>query len=94
MVHLPLLSCDGCGFCCHLQNRPPFLPSELDRLPPALAHSISDQVLGPDDFSPGPCIWLTPEGRCRHYDHRPSVCREFELNSQDCLEIRRAHGLT
>jgi Fe-S-cluster containining protein len=94
-VSLPVFDCEGCGFCCHLQSRPPFLPHELDRLPPALARSLSDDTRGParDDSRAGPCSWLTLEGRCRHYDHRPAVCREFELASEDCLEIRRARGL-
>jgi Fe-S-cluster containining protein len=41
-----------------------------------------------------PCIWLEPDGTCRHYDHRPLVCRDFEVGGEDCLRFRSEHGLT
>jgi len=28
---------------------------------------------------------------CRIYEHRPWVCREFEMGSEDCLTERAAH---
>jgi uncharacterized protein len=40
-----------------------------------------------------PCIWLTPEGTCKHYRHQPEVCREFEVGGEDCLRMRREHGI-
>ena len=40
----------------------------------------------------GPCIWLDPDSRrCRHHEYRPSVCREFEIGSQECLDWRRTY---
>jgi Fe-S-cluster containining protein len=42
----------------------------------------------------GPCLWLDPQTkRCRHYEHRPDVCREFPLGGLSCLGWRRDFGL-
>lgn len=38
------------------------------------------------------CIWLTSDG-CRHYAHRPSICRNFVVGSEACLRWR-AHFQT
>ncbi len=41
----------------------------------------------------GPCTWLDPETKlCRHHEHRPQVCRDFEIGSQGCLDWRAAKG--
>ena len=45
-----------------------------------------------DDF---PCIWLNlATGKCRHYEHRPSVCRDYEVGNESCRELRLAVKLT
>jgi Fe-S-cluster containining protein len=37
----------------------------------------------------GPCYWFDMETRrCRHHEHRPKVCRDFETGSQQCHEWR------
>ncbi|MCL2647653.1 MAG: YkgJ family cysteine cluster protein [Phycisphaerales bacterium] len=82
----PPTSCDNCGLCCHLQHRPPYLPTELD----TLSAKLQLEVLTADESSPLPCIWLTPDHRCRHYADRPEICRQFELASEDCLHQRQA----
>ena len=35
-----------------------------------------------------PCIWLQPDGTCKHYRFRPQVCRDFERGGEDCLAFR------
>jgi uncharacterized protein len=36
-----------------------------------------------------PCLWFDLEsGRCRHYEYRPEVCREFEVGGEECLRLR------
>ena len=41
-----------------------------------------------------PCIWLDLETRrCRHYEHRPSICREFEVGGRWCRGHRKDHGI-
>lgn len=41
------------------------------------------------------CIWLNKESRqCRFHEHRPSICREFELGSSECVDWRQQYGVT
>jgi Fe-S-cluster containining protein len=36
----------------------------------------------PDD---APCVWLDMKTmRCRWYEHRPQICRDFKSGSEDC----------
>ena len=44
-----------------------------------------------DDYG-RPCIWLEADGTCRHYEHRPRVCRDFERGGEDCRRMRREQG--
>jgi Fe-S-cluster containining protein len=40
----------------------------------------------------GPCFWLDLAARrCRHYEHRPDVCRDFKLGGDGCLWSRKEH---
>ena len=35
------------------------------------------------------CLWYDHESRkCRNYEWRPSICREFEVGSDGCLSWR------
>ena len=37
----------------------------------------------------GPCVWFDHESRrCKHYEHRPRVCRDFKVGCTDCLGWR------
>jgi Fe-S-cluster containining protein len=103
-------TCNGCGLCCEgigspvlvyqsrpdgsaPASRPPGLPQEL-------VGEIDAHFLGlargqePQEM----CLWYDPAARrCRHYEWRPPVCREYELGGRACLELRRpfvrsAHG--
>jgi Fe-S-cluster containining protein len=40
----------------------------------------------PDDCGER-CIWLQADGTCKHYEHRPEVCRDYEPGP-DCLPER------
>jgi Fe-S-cluster containining protein len=71
--------------------------SAWEGMPVRLKHEVMAyyKTLDPyndDDFGL-PCFWLMPEGTCRHYEHRPEVCREFEVGGEDCLRIRE-HGVS
>lgn len=36
-----------------------------------------------------PCFWWdSASRRCRHHEHRPSVCRQFEPGGEDCRRLR------
>ena len=41
-----------------------------------------------------PCCWLDVENRrCRFYEHRPQICRDYELGSEDCLRYREVYEI-
>lgn len=40
------------------------------------------------------CLWFDEKTRgCKHYDLRPSICREFERGSSDCHRWREKYGI-
>jgi uncharacterized protein len=41
----------------------------------------------------GPCCWLDSDSKqCRWYEYRPSVCREFEVGTEYCLNLGSVGG--
>jgi Fe-S-cluster containining protein len=83
---------------------PPFLgpaDPEWDRLnrerPDLVAGILHDRRMrwaNKDDGDDYPCLWLDREtGRCRHYEYRPEVCRDFEPGSEECRKFRSRFGL-
>jgi len=88
MSELPIIeSCDDCGACCEHMRFPPFIKGErielelIDDLAKELDLSI---LLG--DVEDRPCVWLHPDTkRCINYEHRPHVCRDFDLGGPDCI---------
>ena len=102
---LPIVgSCDDCAACCGVVTLPPFRrifgeegEEAWERLrwdrPDLLAGFLeaeqSRKAEGLPSFG-SPCLWLDPAlGRCRHYEHRPRACRDFEVGGLDCLGARR-----
>lgn len=103
-----LESCDGCGACCRVVTAPPFRrvfdeagEDAWERLrwdrPDLMAELNADSRArgasgGP--FFGTPCLWYDAEtARCRHYDYRPRVCREFAVAGPDCRDARRRAGV-
>lgn len=42
----------------------------------------------------GVCCWYDVEHkRCKHHEHRPNVCRDFQVGSPDCLAWRDAFAI-
>lgn len=88
------ITCTDCGACCATQCSPPFIGTtdpEYLALPADVRANYDDR-LGkrnadgwPDDV---PCFWLTSEFRCLHYEHRPEICREFQVGSEGCRTWR------
>jgi Fe-S-cluster containining protein len=99
---LPVVSCTGppCGACCEHQAGLPvtwYTVIEPDApLPADLRREIDDTARrwngpgmwrGPGDDAP--CVWYdAATKRCRHYENRPAVCREFEVGGPECLTWR------
>ena len=97
-------SCVACGLCCegngspvtlyasrpewHSQHpyRPPGLPEELIR---EIDEHFGGLFRGQEP--PERCLWFDVEARrCRHYEWRPQVCRDYELGGFACLASRSA----
>jgi Fe-S-cluster containining protein len=105
---LPPTSCDGCGLCCEGIGSPVLLyvsrpgwearhPFRPEGLPAHLIEEIDAQFLG---LSRGQedqeqCVWYDRAAhRCRHYEWRPQVCRDYELGGEACLARRRSDDKT
>ena len=96
----PHCSCDGCGVCCMHMATPPFSEGEAQQLPPDVAAELVSlrearrmqlDVFGTDYI---PCGWFDMVSRrCKQYEHRPKVCRDFEVGSFHCVNLRIEAGL-
>ncbi len=63
-------------------------------MPIDLKHELVDYIESyeapPAGQLDGPCIWFDLQTRtCKHHEHRPSVCRDFEIGSSQCREWRK-----
>lgn len=101
-MNLPLIqSCEGCGACCMGMNSPPFIgrdDPELLAAPLDVHKSYEDGMVQRDrdgwpDFVP--CFWLDLETRkCKHYEHRPEVCRDaLVINDDGCRHWREEYKI-
>ena len=83
-------SCDGCGVCCLQQGHPPYTDDELQYVPDDLLGPIQEHLAALEESDFGqPCIWFDDETKqCRHYEHRPQVCRDFERGCPMCVQLR------
>lgn len=93
-------SCHACGACCLKMESPPFVPNHPDDLHVA---KLPDEVR--KNYKRGmeararagwpegtPCFWFDLETRkCRHYEYRPLVCRQFQRGCAACLSYRHEH---
>ena len=84
--------CENCGRCCDTQGTPPFTHCLGDEPPPHLAWDIDAHAMRYDQGLP--CLWYDAETkRCRHYEHRPQVCRSFTPGEPACNQWRIELGL-
>lgn len=72
-------------------GEPPFLGFEIYNLPTHLR----DEVLTIMHNNPGlehsrqPCYWFDMNTRrCVEYNHRPQICRDFEVGCNACINYR------
>lgn len=92
-------SCDACGgACCSMlitDGWPPFdysISIDRHRLLVKMSIELAKEVQKLEETPiRGPCQWLTAEGRCKHYEHRPQKCRDFTVGNHNCLMARRVH---
>ncbi|MEK6239373.1 MAG: YkgJ family cysteine cluster protein [Planctomycetales bacterium] len=101
---LPILDpCRDCGACCTHMGRPPFeyLTEQPElawvNLPDDLRREFINHVANLDDAESdfgSPCYWLDPTTkRCRHHEHRPRTCRDFEAGGESCRDHRMRCGV-
>jgi len=100
-------SCSDCGLCCEgigspillYATRPnwkafhPYRPADL---PKALSQEIDDHFAGllRGQEPQARCLWFDPQTRrCKHYEYRPQICKDYELGGPQCLG-RRAESST
>jgi Fe-S-cluster containining protein len=100
--------CGGCGLCCMHMRTPPFTGQTDPRwkdLSQELRAEIHDwimsepspryQLMVKHDGDINPCIWLDlVSGKCKHYELRPDICRDYEPGCDPCRKLRRSVGLT
>lgn len=87
-----ITSCEGCGVCCKEQHIPPFL-DDIDFLPKELEREMIELRKIEAELIGKPCAWQDQAtGKCRHHEHRPNICREYEIGAELCLEIRAKYG--
>jgi Fe-S-cluster containining protein len=69
----------------------------LRNLPQAVILELRDylkDLLAGIEREDSACIWFDENSmRCRHHEHRPSVCRDFEVGSEDCVGWRERFDL-
>jgi len=96
-------TCDDCGLCCEGIGSPVVLyatgadrssphPFRPEGLPESLVEEIDRHFLGlyRGQEPQARCLWFDVETRrCRHYEWRPQVCRDYELGGDACLSRRR-----
>lgn len=63
------------------------MPAELRAEHAALVRDLAADPTG------RPCAWLDDAGRCRHYDWRPAVCRDWAEGAEPCVETRAGRGV-
>jgi len=90
------MTCQRCGKCCSTQGSPPFFDQtqtgqlSLDALPPHLRTSYRRQRdTDPYRYDRGlPCFWWNPDTKlCKHYEHRPPICRDYP-GGEPCINER------
>ena len=94
---LPILeSCNDCGACCCHTPLPPFQPGEdiVREVPAELMELIHVRIALDQQFDLLPCVWYDAVLRnCRHYELRPTACRDFQIGSDLCRLSRWDEGI-
>ncbi len=100
---LPVMNCVGCGACCTNMGHPLFWRAESGvasdphwfGLPQALQDELDCYINSLEDIDMGqPCFWFDAVTRqCKHYEHRPQICRDFEAGNYHCLRMRHEQGI-
>ena len=78
---------DGSDDAARLMALPADLRTELDSY-------VDQAVRSGNDSEIKPCLWYDVAKRqCQHYEWRPQMCREFEIDSDFCHSWRRQYRI-
>lgn len=62
------------------------MPSELKQ---QLQEYVAEYDHPRDGELDGPCVWFDQDKLiCKHHQHRPNVCRDFQVGGSDCIGWR------
>ena len=63
-------------------------------LPGAIKRELSAHYAQDRPVTNGPCLWYDATARkCLHYEHRPTICRNFEIGGESCRFHRKRVGI-
>jgi Fe-S-cluster containining protein len=66
----------------------------VSRLPEDVRQSLLDHLTDDRRHPEGPCCWFDEyTGKCRNYEYRPQICRQFEVGSLECREWRLSYKI-
>lgn len=97
---LPVIdTCADCAACCRGRTVPPFdgrADPELLTLPEHLRKELIPLLTDAagECADEAACAWLDLRTlQCKHYEHRPAACRDFERGSFYCRLFRRRRSI-
>tara|TARA_R110002051_G_scaffold317239_1_gene398209 strand:+ start:297 stop:551 length:255 start_codon:yes stop_codon:yes gene_type:complete len=70
---------------------PPFEHEELELLPNNIRVEI-DHYRKSGREPKMLCAWVDSDMRCSKYEHRPKLCRDFEVGGRGCRASRLRYG--
>ena len=91
------LDCTNFGACCREMVQPPMDLTDRFNVPDYLLREITHFNAMVRDSLPEvyPCIWLDlVTMKCRHYEHRPAICRDFQIGGDGCMTQRKLHSVS
>jgi uncharacterized protein len=63
-------------------------------MPEELRQELRDNYLLLHSQEDAPCIWYdAATQKCKHHEHHPTTCREFEVGGEGCLIWRKLRGI-
>ena len=64
-------------------------------VPEAMRRELSKHSVFEVLADEAPCTWFDMQTKkCKHYDLRPPICRDFEAGSRFCMEHRERFGIS
>ena len=89
------ITCDNCGVCCTSVGCPPFIDEEVNRLPNQLQQQVIELGYKSQASNKSACYWFdTSTKKCMHHEHRPQICRDFEMGGAICIMQRKFYNIS